>query len=300
MSMRKNLFPLFVLVPVLIWIGIFIFYPLLYSIWASLHLWIPEKPWSSVFVGLNNYIKLFSSDPKFIVSIKNTFIYVGIKTAAVVVIGIAIALLLNQAAKIQKYFIYSVFLPFLCPAAAIGILFLYFYQPTFGLFNSILNFLHIPTQGFLSNSAQAIYCVIAADVWQTIGFSTLIFFTGLKSMPGTFLEAARVDGAGPFRSFFNVTFPLLGDTFLFIIVYTMINAFQVFDFIFVMTVSGGGTGGTAGGPGISSFVLSLMVYNEGMLRMQIDKGAAVSIIMFIAIFILAIFQYKILKPKWEY
>ncbi|MCL4376789.1 MAG: sugar ABC transporter permease [Actinobacteria bacterium] len=298
--MRKNFFPGFVLIPVLIWISIFIFYPLLYSIWASLHLWVPEKPWSSVFIGLNNYIKLFSNDPKFIVSIKNTFIYVGVKTVAVVVIGIAIALLLNQVRKLQKYFIYSIFLPFLCPASAIGILFLYFYQPTFGLFNSILNVFNIPTQNFLSNASQAIYCVIAADVWQTVGFSTLIFFTGLTSMPDTFLEAARVDGAGPFRTFFNITLPLLGDTFLFIIVYTMINAFQVFDFIFVMTATGGGTGGATGGPGISSYVLSLMVYNEGMLRMQVDKGASVSIIMFIIILVLSIFQYKILKPKWEY
>ena len=298
--MRKKSFPIFVLTPVLVWYSIFIFYPLLYSAWASLHLWVPEKPWSSVFIGMNNYIKLFTDDPKFALSIKNTFMYVGIKTVAVVVIGIAIALLLNQISKLQRYFIFSIFLPFLCPAAAIGILFLYFYQPTFGLFNSILNFLNIPSQGFLSSARQAIYCVIATDVWQTMGFSTLIFFTGLTNMPDTFLEAARIDGASPFRAFFFVTLPLLADTFLFILIYTMINAFQVFDFIFVMTAIGGGTGGTAGGPGTSSYVLSLMVYNEGMLRMQVDKAASVGIIMFIIIFALAILQYKILKPKWEY
>ncbi|MCL6087872.1 MAG: ABC transporter permease subunit, partial [Actinobacteria bacterium] len=135
---------------------------------------------------------------------------------------------------------------------------------------------------------------------QTLGFSTLIFFTGLMNMPGVFVEAARIDGAKPFQILFRITLPLLGHTILFIAVYTMINAFQVFDFIFVMTSSGGGTGATSGGPGFSSYVLGLLVYNEGLLRMQIDKGSAVGFIMFIIILIVTIIQFKILKPKWEY
>lgn len=293
-------FLLSVLIPILIFYGLFIWYPLFYSIWASLHLWVPENPFGSIFVGLSNYIKLFTTDPRFIKALSNTIIYVALKTGVAVVIGVIIALLLDQIKRMQRLYIYLIFLPVLCSATAIGILFLYFYQPTFGLFNTILGMIGLPTQKFLTDAKQALFCVAAADIWQTLGFSTLIFFTGLIGMPGVFVEAARIDGAKPFQILFRITLPLLGHTILFIAVYTMINAFQVFDFIFVMTSSGGGTGGTSGGPGFSSYVLSLLVYNEGLLRMQIDKGAAVGFIMFIIILIATIVQFKIIKPKWEY
>jgi len=299
--MRKKLvFPVLVLIPIVVWYSAFVWYPLLYSVWASFHLWIPEAPRESPFVGISNYVKFFVTDPRFKVALSNTFIYVALKTSLVVAIGILIALLLNQTYRLQRLYIYFLFLPVLCSASAIGILFLYLYQPTFGLLNNVLKTIGLSPRGFLSDPKQALYCVVAADIWQTIGFSTLIFFTALMDLPEVFLDAAKIDGAGPVRTFFSVTLPLLGHAFLFIAVYTMINAFQVFDFIFVMTSTGGGTGGAAGGPGYSTYVLSLIVYNEGMLRLQVDKAAAAGVIMFAIILALTVFQLKILRPKWEY
>jgi ABC-type sugar transport system permease subunit len=245
-------------------------------------------------------VKFFTTDPRFKTALLNTFAYVAIKTSFTVTIGILIALLLNQVGRLQRLYIYFLFLPVLCSASAIGILFLYLYQPTFGLLNTLLRMVGLPPQCFIINPKQALYCVVAADIWQTIGFSTLIFFTALMDLPEVFLDAAKIDGAGPVRTFFSITLPLLGHAFLFIVVYTMINAFQVFDFIFVMTSTGGGTGGAAGGPGYSTYVLSLIVYNEGMLRLQVDKAAAAGVIMFFIILVLSIFQLKILRPKWEY
>lgn len=297
---KHRVFLLSVLVPILIWYALFIVYPLFYSLWASLHLWIPENPFGSVFVGLSNYIKLFTTDPRFKTAFLNTIIYVAIKTGIVITIGIIIALFLNQVKKMQRLYIYLIFVPVLCSIPAVGVLFVYLYQPTFGLFNTILEIINLPAQGFLADSRQALFCVVAVDIWQTLGFSTLIFFTGLISMPKVFIEAARIDGANPAQTLFRITLPMLGHTILFISVYTMILSFQVFEFVFVMTSSGGGTGGTAGGPGTSSYVLSLLVYNEGLLRMQIDKGAAVGIIMFGIMLVLTIFLFKVLRPKWEY
>ena len=297
---KHRAFLLSVLVPILIWVAIFVIYPLLYSLWASLHLWIPEKPFGSVFVGLSNYIKLFTIDPRFKTALFNTMIYVAVKTGFVIPIGIIIALILNKVKRLQRLYIYLIFAPVICSIPAVGVLFVYLYQPTFGLFNTILKIFNLPMQGFLADAKQALFCVVGADIWQTLGFSTLIFFTGLISMPKIFTEVARLDGANPFQILFRVTLPLLRHTILFITVYTMILGFQVFEFIFVMTSSGGGTGGTAGGPGTSTYVLSLLVYNEGLLRMQIDKGAAVGIIMFATMLILTIALFKVLKPKWEY
>jgi len=296
---RSYAFPFIVLTPLFLLYILFVYYPLGYSIWASLHLWVIENPSESTFVGLRHYFELFTTDPRFATALRNTVIYVAVKTAFVVPAGLLVAALLAYLRRGQRFYIFSIFLPALCTPAAIGVLFTYLFQTRFGLFNYILKNLLLPTQPFLSSPKQALFCVIAVDVWAFIGLTTLIFYAGLLNIPEVFVEAARVDGAGKVRTFFGVKVPLLGHSILFLTVYTIVNAFQAFDFIFVMT-STGSTGGSAGGPGISSYVMSLLVYNEGMLRGQVDRGTAVATVMLIIVFVLTIVQFKYLKPKWEY
>jgi len=300
MFKRKVFFPVAVIIPIMGWYILFIFYPVIYALYTSFFLWIPENPAVSPFVGLKNYVELFTIDPRFKIALINTIVYVSLKTIIVVPVGLILALLLDKTPIGRRFYIFCIFLPALCSATAIGILFTYLYQPRFGFFNHMLTKISLPSQGFLSSSKQALYCVLATDIWQFLGFSTLIFYIGLINVPRTFTEAALIDGAGKFRIFWSVTVPLLGHTLLFISIYTMINAFQVFDFIFVMTSTGGGTGGSAGGPGYSSYILALLVYNEGMLRLRIGKATAVATILFIIVMVLTLLQFKVLKPKWEY
>lgn len=298
---RANyLFPAAVLVPLAAWYAVFLYYPTAYSVWASLHLWIAENPSKSTFIGLKNYVDLFTADPRFARGILNTFVYVATKILIVIPVGMMLGLLLEKLRRGTKVYIFAIFLPALCSATAIGILFNYLYQPSFGLFNAILARVGLPAQPFLTSPVQAIFCVILTDSWQYVGFTSLIFYTGLMGLPETFVEAARVDGAGPVRTFFQVKLPILGHTVMFITVYSIINAFQSFDFIFVMTSSGGGTGGASGGPGFSSYVLSLQVYIDGMLRMHIDKSTAVATIMLAIVMALTLIQFRILRPRWEY
>jgi ABC-type sugar transport system permease subunit len=263
-------------------------------------LWVAENPSKSTFVGLKNYVALFTTDPRFQKALINTFVYVITKVAIVVPIGMIIALLLEKLRRGTKWYVFAIFLPALCSATAIGILFNYLYQPSFGLFNAILKRLSLSPQPFLTSATQAIFCVIFTDSWQYMGFTTLIFYTGLMSLPEVFVEAARVDGSGPLRTFFQVKLPILGHTVMFITVYTIINAFQSFDFIFVMTSSGGGTGGASGGPGFSSYVLSLQVYIDGMLRMHIDTATTIATVMLGIVLALTLIQLRLLRPKWEY
>ena len=296
----RYLFPVAVLVPIAAWYLVFLYYPTFYSLWASLHLWVAENPSKSTFIGLKNYVDLFTTDPRFQKALTNTFIYVIGKVAIVIPLGMIIALLLEKLRRGTKLYVFAIFLPALCSATAIGILFNYLYQPSFGLFNAVLKRLSLPPQPFLTSAVQAIYCVIITDSWAYMGFTTLIFYTGLMSLPEVFVEAARVDGAGPLRTFFQVKLPILGHTVMFIAVYTVINAFQSFDFIFVMTSSGGGTGGSSGGPGFSSYVLSLQVYIDGMLRMHIDTSTAIATVMLAIVLTLTLIQLRFLRPKWEY
>ncbi len=296
----RYLVPVAVLAPIAAWYVLFLYYPTFYALFASLHLWVAENPAKSTFIGLKNYADLFTTDPRFQKALLNTFVYVITKTAIVVPVGMVIALLLEKLRRGTKAYVFAIFLPALCSATAIGILFNYLYQPSFGLFNAMLKRLSLPPQPFLTSAAQAIFCVILTDSWQYVGFTTLIFYTGIMSLPEVFMEAARVDGAGPFRTFFRIKLPILGHTVMFISVYTIINAFQSFDFIFVMTSSGGGTGGASGGPGFSSYVLSLQVYIDGMLRMHIDKSTAVATIMLAIVLALTLIQLRLLRPRWEY
>jgi ABC-type sugar transport system permease subunit len=297
---RQYLFPFAVLAPIVVWYALFFYYPTGYSIFASLHLWVAENPSKSTFVGLKNYIDLFSGDPRFLKALTNTLVYVGTKTALVIPMGIIIASLLESLRRGTRVYIFMIFLPALCSATAIGVLFTYLFQPRFGLFNALLTRIGLEAQPFLSSSVQALFCVIFTDAWQYIGLTTLISYAAIMEIPYTLVEAARVDGAGILRTFFRIKLPLLGHALLFLAVYTMINAFQFFDFVFVMTSTGGGTGGSAGGPGYSSYVLSLLVYNEGMLRMYIDKATAVASVMFVIVLVLTLVQFKILRPRWEY
>lgn len=296
----KYLFPIAVLTPIVAWYILVFYYPLGYSFWSSLHLWVAENPSKSTFVGLKNYIDLFTVDPRFQKSLVNTFIYVFVKIAVVIPLGLLLASLLERIKRGTKFYIFVIFLPAICSATAIGVLFTYFYQPRLGLFNNILKTLGLPSQPFLSSAKQALYCVIFTDCWQFMGLTTLISFAGLLNIPDSFIDAAKVDGASSFRTFFQIKVPLMGHVILFLTVYTIIYTFQFFDFIFVMTSTGGGTGGAAGGPGYSSYVLSLLVYNEGMLRLQIDKATAVGTVMLFIALVLTLIQFKIFRPKWEY
>jgi ABC-type sugar transport system permease subunit len=298
-SGKQVLFPIIVLTPIIVLYVLFVYYPLGYSIWSSLHLWIIENPSESTFVGLRHYIELFTKDHRFQKAFTNTLIYVSLKTIIVIPIGLLFASLLAQLRRGNKIYIFAVFLPALCTPAAIGVLFNYLYQTRFGLFNYILEILRLQPQPFLSSPKQALYCVISVDSWAFVGLTTLLFYAGLLNIPEVFVEAARVDGAGKLRTFFSIKVPLLGHSLLFLAVYTIIYTFQVFDFIFVMT-STGTTGGTAGGPGISSYVMSLLVYNEAMLRGQIDRGTAVATVMLLVVLVFTLIQFKLLRPRWEY
>ncbi|MCX6090995.1 MAG: sugar ABC transporter permease [Candidatus Atribacteria bacterium] len=294
-----RLFPWLVLVPALVWFALFVAYPFGYSLVSSFYLWFVQNPAASKFVGLKNYFDIFH-DPRFLTAIRNTFLYAGLKTGLVVFLGILLAKILFAIKFGGRMYMFSIFLPSLCSAVAIGLFFTYLYQPQFGLINLLLSKIGIDRQGFLNSPQQAIFCVIFTEIWQALGFSTLIFLTGLNTIPEVFYEAAQIDGASAFVTFWKIIFPLARRVFLFITAITAITAFQAFDLVFVMTLSGGGTGGASGGPGYSSYTMALQVYNDGMIRSATGSASAVAVILFIIVSILTVLQLKVLKPEWEY
>jgi ABC-type sugar transport system permease subunit len=288
-------FPWLVLIPALVWFILFVAYPFGYSIVSSFFLWFVQNPASSKFVGLKNYFDIFK-DPRFITALRNTLLYALLKTGLVVFIGVLLAKTLFAIKFGSRGYMFSIFLPSLCSAVAIGLFFTYLYQPQFGLFNALLSKIGISRQGFLNSPQQAIYCVIFTEVWQALGFSTLIFLTGLNTIPDVFYEAAQIDGASAFVTFWKIIFPLARRVFLFITAITAISAFQAFDL-----VRAGLSFQESNDPNyFLSYTMALQVYNDGILRSQTGIASAIAIMLFIIIGVLTLLQLKILKPEWEY
>jgi multiple sugar transport system permease protein len=288
---RRNLFPWLVLTPVIIYYFVFLIYPILYAIWVSLHLWITENPSASKFVLFRNFIDLLSSTSRFPNAFTNTLIYVSIRTVALVPLGLFVALLLYQFQRMQRFYLFCIFAPIVCSSAAVGVLWKWFYHPRFGPINMALASLGLPRQGFITVADQALYSIVAVDIWQHIGFGAVIFLAGLMSIPEEMLEAARIDGANRRQLFWQIMLPLLAHTTLFVTVITLIGSFQVFDLILVMT---------NGGPGYATYVLSYLIYNEGIARNNLGGAAAISLVMFVIILIVTVFQFRLLRPRWEY
>lgn len=287
----RNLFPWLVLVPVMAYYCVFLIYPLLFAVWVSLHLWIIENPSASPFVLFKNYTDLLLPTARFRDAFFNTVQYVVIRTVALVPLGLLVALLLSRFQRAQRFYLFCVFAPALCSGAAVAVLWTWLYQPRFGPINAGLALLGLPRQGFITVSNQALYSVVAVDIWQHVGFGSIIFLAGLLNIPEQLLEAARIDGANRWQLFWRVTLPLLAPTTLFISVVTLIGSFQVFDLILVMT---------SGGPGYASYVLSYLIYNEGIVRNSLSTATAVSLVMFAIIMVFTVIQFRLMRPRWEY
>lgn len=293
----KTWFPYLVLTPMMVWFVGFVLFPILYSIWTSLHLWVAENPALSTFVGFQNYVDLLTNNPRFVTSFSNTFKYAIFVTLICVPLGFLLAIPLSKVARLNRFYTFAFFLPSLVPASIIGIVFVFFYQPTFGTFNYLLGKLGIPMINFLKDSNIAIFAIGGAEIWQRLGFVVLICYTGLLELPPALLEAARIDGANGRQVLFYITLPLMRRVLLFVTVVTVIGALQAFDLIYGMTFN---NGGGLGGPGDSTYTLGLYVFNEGLGRFRFGTAGAASTILFIIIFIATLMQFRFFRSRWEY
>jgi multiple sugar transport system permease protein len=289
--MKSKYFPAVILIPILLWFALFLFWPVVKSAQASLYEWNTLKPSESKYIGASNYLEL-TQDQTFLIGMKNTLLYVLLKVGVSVPLGLLVALLLYriQHNRARNAFLLVIFMPYVCSVAAMSVLFKWLYQPMFGGFTTLLRMVHIPDQGFLNSPQQAIYCIVATDIWQGLGYQVMILLAGLMEIPDTYVEAATIDGAKPRQVVFRIMVPLLVNVLAFVLVTTLIGAFQVFDRVLVMT---------KGGPGNNSYVLSYFIYRYALYYYRAGYASAVAIIMFLMTIVISIAQIRILRPKWK-
>ncbi|WP_390176049.1 carbohydrate ABC transporter permease [Paenilisteria newyorkensis] len=241
--------------------------------------------WSKInFIGFENYKKVLS-DPIFLKSIGNTLFYVIIGVPLVIVCSLGIALMINfSQAKIFQFFRLIFYTPSITNVVAVAVVWSYLYNPQFGLFNYLLSLLDLPAVPWLQDPTIAKISLIILALWRAIGVNMIIFLAALQGIPREYYEAAQLDGANRWKQLTNVTVPLLRFAIFFVTVTTMIGWLQFFEEPFVMT---------QGGPLDSTTSVALFIYRNGFQLSKFGYAAAGSFILFIAIIIITIVQFKI-------
>ena len=248
--------------------------PALYTVYLSLTEWDGlSKP---AFVGFDNFRLLFD-DPVFIKSLLNNVKWLVIFIFMPVILGLALAMILDKEIRGEKFFKASIYSPMILSPAVIGLLWGWIYDPAGGLLNATLNAMGLKflTGGWLSDPKMVLYCIIAAAAWRHTGYVMILYLTGLKGIPPTVIEAARVDGAQGWKMFWNILLPLLKPSTIIVIVVTIIDSFRAFDMVNVMT---------QGGPFNSSNVLANFMYIEAFKNYRMGYGASIAVILFLLMF----------------
>lgn len=243
------------------------------------------------FIGMQNYTRLFGDD-KFYQALSNTLIYVVVCVPAVILISLIIAVALNT--KIKGIGIYRtlIYLPVITLPTAVGLLWKWLFNNQFGLINALLGKAGIKGPAWLSDPEVSLYAVSIVLVWSSIGTAVIIFLAGLQGISRTYYEAAEIDGAGGFRKFLYITFPLLSPTTFMLVITEIIGFFQVFDMIFLMIPPT-----SSGMSGARSIVM--LFYEEAFTRFNKGYGAAIANILFLIILAITIIQMR-LQKKWVY
>ena len=239
------------------------------------------------YVGLENYEEIIEDlgkerSPTY-KAFKNTAKYIGIGMPLQLIIGLGIALMLNEIRKFATIYRLFFFLPFVTSTIAISWVFRVLYSRN-GFINTLLEAFSLPTQKFLESTDQALYSIVAVVIWQGLGFVVIIFLAGLKQIPQSYYEAASIDGASRWQSFRNITFPLLNPSIVYLVVLQSIAFLRMFAPVLAMTTTGDG------GPLNSTTTVVLRVYREAFRSNNYGYGAALTVILFAIILVVTVIQ----------
>jgi multiple sugar transport system permease protein len=228
------------------------------------------------FLGLGNYRRLLA-DPVFWTALRNTFYFAFVGGPLSILVSLAAALLLDsRLARCKAWFRTVLFAPVVTTLVAVAVVWRYLYHPRFGLLNRALGWIGLPAIDWLGNPRWAMPAIILLAVWKNFGYNMIVFLAGLQNVPVTLYEAARIDGAGWWRQLRHITLPMLGPTFLFVTVITMIGYFQLFTEPYVLTRG-------EGGPVNSTLSVVLLMYKQGFRYWNMGYAAAVAFVLFLVI-----------------
>lgn len=277
------------LFPSILLFSVFIFYPMFRTIYLSFFL-TDQAGQPALFVGFENFEYLLQSS-EFLNSMKATFLFVLYTVPVCIIIALFLALLANEKLKGIGFFrtIYSSTMG--VSVAASSVIWLFLFHPSIGMFNRLLSVMQLPQIQWLLDPEWALLSVSISTIWMNLGFSFLIILGGLQNIDEHLYESARIDGAGYFHRLRRITIPMLSPTLFFIVTITLINAFQSFGQIDILT---------RGGPSQSTNLIVYSIYREAFINYQFGTASAQAVFLFIVILIVTILQFKLLERKVHY
>lgn len=282
MTGKRKIFWLSIfLLPNLIGVILFKIVPILYSFIISFTDW--DLIGHLNFIGIKNFIQIIK-DPNFWNSFKNTCQFILGYIPLVLVFGLGTALLLNKKMYFRPFFRTIYFLPVVTSWVAVSLVWKWLYNPNYGLINYLLSLIGIEGIHWLNDPDTAMLSIVLTSVWKDIGFVMVIYLGRLQSISPSYYEAASIDGANSFRKFWNITLPLLTPATFFVIIISLINSFQVFDQVMIMT---------EGGPAGATEVIVQNIYNHAFRYNEMGYASAMSWLLFLVIFIFTLFQMKL-------
>ena len=274
--------------PALVTLLAVIIYPMIYGIYLSfvdMNLGQKEAP----FIGLENFSFVLQDDI-FLNSVSKTLIYVAASVSFTFVFGLGLALLMQKIRWGRTLFHLILIAPMAIAPPVVGLTWRWIYNPLFGLLNPFLGLFNLPQQAPLGSPNSAMEAVLVVDIWQWTSLVFLILYAGVTSLPREPYEPADLDGAGPWAIFWRITLPLLTPVILVVLVLRTVDAFRTFDLVNVMT---------AGGPALSTEVMSLYIYRVGFKFFQMGRGAAAGQIMLLGAGVILAVYFRFLYRELE-
>ena len=274
--------------PALIGFGIFTFGAILYSLYLSFTDY--DMFGTPEWVGLENYIKAFTNDEYFYQYFGNTFYFAIVLVPVVLVISLFLAILINKkVGKLTKAYRVALFLPSITSTVAVSMVWLWIFNPDMGILNNFLTAIgfHNPPM-WLSDPEWSKPALIIMRVWQMSGYYMLLFLAGLQTIPETLYEAAEVDGASSWQRFTRITVPMLSNTTFVVVILLIIESFNMFESIFVMT---------EGGPLGSTRTIMYYIYEQGFMSYNMGYASALAWIFFALILVFTLIQFRFRREQ---
>jgi len=274
--------------PSMVGVALFLVVPVIFVFVLSFMNWSGAGPFT--WAGIQNWTSIFEFDNA-AHSLGVTAYYVLLNIPLQTVLALGLAVMLNRKRRGMAFFRVLYVAPYLSTPVAMALIWFWVFQPQSGAADRFLGIFGITGPAWLESSLWAMPVVAAVNIWQYLGFNMLFFYAGLQGIPPSLYEAAQLDGASKWSQFWRISLPLLNPTMLFVLITDVIGSFQVFDTLYVLT---------SGGPGTSTQVMSIQIYNVGFQGTRYGEAAALSVLLFGVILIFSVGQFLFFKNRTTY
>jgi multiple sugar transport system permease protein len=269
-------------------VAVFMVFPLGFSLYMSFQNWDIFRP--AKFVGLANYHSLFTGDPLFSIALRNSVVYTVGTVVPTVLISLAVAGVLNRKIKGINFFRTIIFLPLAVSSVVMAVVWQFVFNTNNGLLNIMLGWIGIGPIPWLVDPKWAMLSLCTVSVWRSVPFATVILLAAMQGVPDNLYEAAKLDGAGELRQFVSITVPLIRGAVSFVVVISIIHAFQAFDLVYVLT-------GGNGGPETATYVLGIMLFQHAFAFLEFGYASALAWVIFAILLVLTVVQLRLVRRR---